>query len=104
MLIVNTETIVGKNIAETLGIVRGNSIRAKHLGHDVIAGFRQILGGEMIEYTKMITETRDEATKRMVAQAKELGADAVVNVRYASSDVMTNAAEILCYGTAVKLK
>lgn len=104
MLVVNTEDIAGKEIVQTLGVVRGNTVRARHFGHDVIAGFKQIVGGELSEYTKMITDARDEATDRMVKNAQEMGADAVVGVRYASSDVMANAAEILCYGTAVKLK
>lgn len=104
MMVVTTETIAKKEIVETLGAVRGNTIRARHMGHDFVAGLQQIVGGEIKGYTKMISESRDEATRRMVENAKEMGADAIVGVRYTSSDVMASASEILAYGTAVKLK
>ena len=104
MLMVNTEEITGKKTKEMLGIVKGNTIRARHMGHDIFAGLQQMVGGELSSYTKMISESRDEATKRMAEDATKLGADAIVNVRYTSSDVMPGAAEILVYGTAVKLE
>ncbi|NLM97734.1 MAG: YbjQ family protein [Halanaerobiaceae bacterium] len=104
MILVNTSEITGREITEMLGLVRGNSIRARHIGHDIMAGLRNIVGGEVKEYTKMITEAREEALKRMVEAAEKLGADAVVNVRFSTSQVMAGAAEILAYGTAVKLR
>ena len=104
MILVNTSEIAGREIVESLGLVQGNVIRAKHIGNDIIAGLRQIVGGEVKEYTKMLDEARQQATKRMVDQASSMGADAVVNIRYASAQVMTGAAEIVAYGTAVKLK
>jgi len=104
MLIVNTDFIPGKELAETLGVVKGNTIRAKWLGKDVVAGFRQIVGGELKEYTEMLTEARKESMQRMVSEAEALGADAIINVRFTTSQVMASAAEILVYGTAVKLK
>ena len=91
-------------VEEVLGVVRGNTVRAKWFGKDILAGLRQIVGGELKEYTEMMTEAREEATKRMVDEAAKLGADAVISIRFTSSDVMSNAAEILAYGTAVKLK
>lgn len=104
MIIVNTETIPGKTIKETLGVVRGNAIRARHIGKDIIVNLRTIIGGEMKEYTEMLTEARQIATQRMVDQAIELGADAIINLRYSTSMVMDGSAEILAYGTAVKLE
>ena len=104
MIIVTTEYIAGKEITQCLGVARGNTIRARHVGHDIFAGFQQIVGGELKGYTQMITESREESTKRMIENAKEMGADAIVGVRYTSSDVMAGAAEILAYGTAVKIK
>lgn len=104
MILVNTSEIVGKEIAETLGLVQGNVIRAKHIGNDIVAGLRQLVGGEVKEYTKMLDEARQQATQRMVQQAESLGADAIVNIHFASAQVMQGAAEILAYGTAVKLK
>lgn len=104
MIIVNTESIPNREIDEVLGLVRGNTIQAKHLGKDIAAGFRQIVGGEIKEYTEMMTEAREIAYKRMVEKAEKLGADAVINVRFMTSSVMGGAAEILVYGTAVKLK
>jgi uncharacterized protein YbjQ (UPF0145 family) len=104
MIVVNTETIPGKEITEVLGMVRGNTIRAKHIGKDFMAGLRNIVGGELSEYTEMISEAREEALNRMVDEAKKLKADAIVNVRFTTSQVAAGAAEILVYGTAVLLK
>ncbi len=104
MIIVNTDFIQGYSVRETLGIVRGNTIRAKHLGKDIMASLRTLVGGEIKEYTEMLTEARNEAVLRMEAEARRLGADAVINVRFMTSQVMTGAAEILAYGTAVKLQ
>ena len=103
MIITTTETVPGKNIKEILGIVKGNTIRARHIGSDIMAGLRQIVGGEIKGYTKMITDSREEAYDRMIGEAKKLKADAVVNVRFITAEVMQGAAEILVYGTAVKL-
>ncbi len=102
MIIVNTETITGYRIVENLGLVKGNTIRAKHLGKDIIAGLRQLVGGEIKEYTEMLTEARNEAILRMKNDAERLGANAVVNVRFVTSPVMAGAAELVAYGTAVK--
>ncbi len=104
MILTTTDTIPGKKIKEILGIVKGNTIRARHIGSDILAGFRQIVGGEIKGYTKMITEAREEAFKRMEEEAEKLKADAVVNVRFVTAEVMQGAAEILVYGTAVKFK
>ena len=104
MIIVNTDFVQGKKIVETMGIVRGNTIRAKHVGKDIVAGLRQLVGGELKEYTEMLTEARKESMQRMEKEAKALGADGIINVRYTTSQVMASAAEILVYGTAVKLK
>ena len=104
MIITTTETVPGKNIKEILGIVKGNTIRARHIGSDIMAGLRQIVGGEIKGDTKMITDSREEAYDRMIGEAKKLKADAVVNVRFVTSEVMQGAAEILVYGTAVKFK
>jgi uncharacterized protein YbjQ (UPF0145 family) len=104
MIIVNTEEIKGREIKEVLGLVRGNTIRARHIGNDIMAGLRNIIGGEVKEYTQMISEAREDALSRMIAEAEKLNADAVVNIRFTTSQVMGGAAEILAYGTAVKLK
>jgi len=104
MLITSSETIEGKKISKTLGIVKGNTIRAKHLGKDIIAGLRNIIGGEIKEYTEMLNEARDQSVKRMVEDAEKMGADAIVTVRFTTSTVIGGAAELLAYGTAVKLK
>lgn len=101
MLIVNTEKIEGKKVVKTLGIVRGNTIRARHIGNDIMAGLRNLVGGEVREYTKMISEAREEALNRMVEDAQSKGANAVLAVRFTTSQVMQGAAEILAYGTAV---
>ena len=103
MIITSTEAVPGKRVSKILGVVRGNTIRAKWFGKDIVSGLRQIVGGELKEYTEMLTEAREEAMKRMIKEAKKLDADAVMNVRFTTSSVMRNAAEILAYGTAVKL-
>ncbi len=104
MKMTNTDFIPGRKVSEVLGLVRGNTIQAKHLGKDMVAGFRNIVGGEIKEYTAMLSEAREIALKRMEQKAEKLGADAVINVRFMTSAVMGAAAEILAYGTAVKLK
>ncbi len=103
MLIVTAETIAGRNITETLGLVRGNTIRARHLGRDITAALRNLVGGEVTEYTKMVAESREQALDRMTAEARALGADAVVAVRFTTSVITSGAAELLAVGTAVKL-
>ncbi|MCD6275864.1 MAG: YbjQ family protein [Thermoplasmata archaeon] len=104
MIVVNIDYIPGREIKEVIGLVRGNTIQAKHIGKDIKAGFRQLVGGEIKEYTEMLSEAREIALRRMIEKAEELGADAVINVRFMTSAVMSGAAEILAYGTAVKLK
>lgn len=101
MIVVNTETIPGMRIVETKGIVQGNTVRAKHLGRDIAAGFKNLLGGELKGYTELLTEARREALERMLAQAEQLEANAVVNVRFSTSAITQGAAEIYAYGTAV---
>ncbi|MCP4204683.1 MAG: YbjQ family protein [bacterium] len=101
MIVTTTATIQGKKIVRTLGLVRGNTIRARHLGKDVMAGLRNIVGGEISEYTKLFAEAREQALDRMVAEAREQGANAIVEVRFSTSMVMTMAAELLVFGTAV---
>ena len=101
MLIVNTPTIEGKNL-EVLGMVSGNTVQSKNAFKDIGAGFRNLVGGEVSAYTKMLAEARDQAIQRMVDQAKSMGADAVVNVHFSSDSIMSGAAEILAWGTAVK--
>ncbi len=91
-------------IVETLGLVRGNTIRARHVGKDILAGLRSIVGGEITEYTKMLAESREQALDRMYAEAEGIGADGIVCVRFTTSTVMSSAAELLAYGTAVKLQ
>ena len=104
MKIVNTESIIGAEIKESLGLVKGEVVQSKNLGRDFMAGLKTIVGGEIAGYTDMIKKAREIATKRMIEEAESLGADAIVNVRYGSSSVMQNAAEVIAYGTAVKLK
>jgi uncharacterized protein YbjQ (UPF0145 family) len=104
MIMTNTDFVPGKEVDQILGLVRGNTIQAKHVGKDIVAGFRNFVGGEIKEYTEMLSEAREIALKRMEQKAQKLGADAVINVRFMTSAVMASAAEILCYGTAVKLK
>lgn len=104
MIVVNTDFVPGKEITQVLGLVRGNTIQAKHIGKDIMAGFRQVVGGELREYTEMMSEAREKALKRMVGEAEKLKADGIINVRFMTSAVMGSAAEMLAYGTAVKLK
>jgi len=101
MMVTTTHDIAGKRIVRTIGLVRGNTIRARHVGRDFMAGLKNMIGGEISEYTKMIAECREEALDRMIAQATENGANAVVGVRFATSEMMEHAAELLAYGTAV---
>jgi uncharacterized protein YbjQ (UPF0145 family) len=103
ILLANIETIPGRTIAAHLGLVSGSTVRAKHIGKDLLAGLRNIVGGELKAYTELLQEARAEATERMVAQARALGADAVVSVRYSTSSVAAGAAELYAYGTAVRL-
>ena len=103
MILVNTDFITGKEI-ETIQIVKGAVIQSKNIGKDIMAGFKTIVGGELKGYSQMINEARAKATKRMVEEAEKLGADGIVNIRYASSAVMQGAAEVMVYGTAVKFK
>lgn len=104
MIVVNTETIPGVRIIQMLGIVQGNTVRAKHVGRDIAAGFKNIVGGELRGYTELLTEARREALERMMAQAQQLGANAVVNVRFSTSAVTAGAAELYAYGTAVRVE
>ena len=101
LIIVTGPTIPGKRIVRTLGLVRGNTIRARHLGKDILAGLRHIVGGEIHEYAKLLAESREQSLDRMCAEADSLGANAIVCMRFATSVVMGGAAEILAYGTAV---
>lgn len=103
MIVATTETVPGRRIERTLGLVRGNTIRARHLGRDIGAVIRSVVGGEVREYTKMMAESREQSIDRMIEEAERLGANAVVGVRFTTSMVMSGAAEILCYGTAVVL-
>lgn len=104
MIVVTTDTIPGKTIVETIGIVKGETVHSKHVGKDIMAGFKNFVGGELKGYTEMISDARRIATERMIADAEKIGADAIVGVRYGSSAVAQGAAEMLAYGTAVKLK
>ncbi|MFW6189290.1 MAG: YbjQ family protein [Planctomycetota bacterium] len=101
MIVVNTETVPGMRVAGVKGIVQGNTIRAKHLGRDLAAGLKNLVGGELKGYTELLTEARREALERMLAQAEQLEANAVLNVRFSTSAVTSGAAEIYAYGTAV---
>lgn len=103
MKLVNIDYVPGYEITEALGIVKGQTIQSKNIGRDIGAGFKTIVGGELVGYTDMLKEARQIATKRMVDEAEALGADAIINIRYGSSSVMASAAEIIAYGTAVKM-
>jgi uncharacterized protein YbjQ (UPF0145 family) len=100
----NTETIPGKRIVAFHGVVTGNTVRAKHIGRDLMAGLKNIVGGELKGYTELLQDSRREATERMVEQASSMGANAVVNVRFATSSISQGAAELFAYGTAVKVE
>lgn len=103
MIYVTTEQVFGREITASLGTVRGSTVRARNIGRDFFAGLKNIIGGEISEYTKLLAQSREQAIKRMLDDAESLGADAVVNVRFTTSQVMQGAAEMLAYGTAVKL-
>ena len=102
MIVVTSSQVAGRRIVETLGLVRGNTIRARHIGKDLQAVFRNIVGGEIDEYTKMIAEAREQSLDRMIIEAEQLGADAIVDVRFGTANMMQGAAERLVYGTAVR--
>ena len=104
MIITNVETVPGKTIVEHFGLVSGSTIRAKHVGRDIMAGLKNIVGGELKGYTQLLTESRRQAMDRMVAQAQDLGANAIVNVRFSTSSVAQGAAELYAYGTAVRVE
>jgi uncharacterized protein YbjQ (UPF0145 family) len=103
MIVVTTEQIEGRRIMETLGLVRGSTIRARHMGRDIMAGLRNIVGGEVKEYTVMLAQAREEAMQRMIEQAEKMGANAIIGTRFVTSMVMSGAAEMVAYGTAVKV-
>ena len=104
MLISNIEIIPGKKIVKHLGMVQGNTVRAKHAGKDILAGLKNVFGGELKAYTELLGEAREEATQRMIQQAEAIGANAVINVRFSTSSVAAGAAELFVYGTAVLLE
>ena len=104
MILVTTEHVPGQQETASLGLVRGSSIRARHLGKDIMATFRNMAGGEVLEYSKLLGESREQAIDRMIEEADSLGADAIIGVRFQTSMVMQGAAEMLCYGAAVKLE
>lgn len=103
MIVVTSPDVPGREVVEVLGMVRGNTIRARHLGHDIQASLRNLAGGEVHEYTKMLAEAREQSVDRMIEDAAALGADAIIAVRFQTCQVMKGAAEMLCYGTAVRL-
>lgn len=104
MIVTTTEAVAGHSIVETLGLVRGNTLRARHVGRDIAAGLRSLVGGEISDYTKMMAEAREQSLDRMVEEARTLGANAVLAVRFSTSYIMANVAEILVYGTAVRIE
>ncbi len=104
MIITNTETVAGREIINSIGIARGSTVRARNVGRDIFAGLKNLVGGEIDEYTKLQAQAREEAMQRMIQDAEKMGADAVVNVRFTTSMIMQGASEILAYGTAVKLQ
>jgi uncharacterized protein YbjQ (UPF0145 family) len=104
LFVTNTENVPGAKVARVLGLVQGNTVRAKHVGRDIMAGFKNIAGGELRGYTELLTESRNEATQRMIAQAQQMGANAVVNVRFTTASIAGGAAEMYAYGTAVVLE
>jgi uncharacterized protein YbjQ (UPF0145 family) len=101
MLLTTTDEIPGKRVVKVFGLVRGNTIRARHIGRDIMASLRNIAGGEIVEYTKMIAESREQAIDRMIEEAQEKGANAIVTIRFTTNSMMEGAAELLAYGTAV---
>lgn len=104
MIMTTQDELADHEIYETLGLVRGNTIRARHVGKDIVAGLRTLVGGEIYEYTKMLAEAREQAIDRMIEEAQGLGADAIVCLRFTTSPVMAGAAELLAYGTAVRIR
>ena len=104
MDISNTESIPGRTIVQFYGVVTGNTVRAKHIGRDIMAGLKNIVGGELVGYTELLQDSRREATDRMIEQAQSMGANAVVNVRFATSSISQGAAELFAYGTAVRVE
>lgn len=104
MIVVTTDFVPGKTIKKSLGLVRGNTIRARHVGRDIKAFLRNIVGGEITDYTKMMAESREQAIDRMIEEAEKLGANAIINVRFTTSMIMQSASEILAYGTAVTVE
>ena len=104
MILTNTDFIPNREITQTLGVVKGSCVKSKHLGKDIRAAGRTLIGGEMTYYSELLSESRDTATKRMLDEAEALGADAVINIRYQTAMVMAGASEVLAYGTAVKIK
>jgi uncharacterized protein YbjQ (UPF0145 family) len=101
VIVVTTSRIEGKRIVRVLGLVRGNTVRARHIGKDIMAGLRNVVGGEIAEYTKLLAESREQSIDRMVNEAKDMGANAIVEMRFSTSMIMSLAAELLAYGTAV---
>lgn len=101
IIVTNLEQVPGYTVVEHLGLVQGNTIRAKHIGRDIMAGLKSVVGGELRGYTELLSEAREEATERMLEHARQLGANAVINVRFSTSSVMQGAAELFVYGTAV---
>ncbi len=104
MIVVTTENIPGKKIVKTIGLVKGNTIRARHIGRDIMASFRNVVGGEITDYTKMMAESREQSLDRMIEEAKKLGANAIIGSRFITASVMQGAAELLAYGTAVTIE
>jgi uncharacterized protein YbjQ (UPF0145 family) len=104
MYLTTTESVPGMKVAEFYGLVSGSTVRAKHIGRDIMAGFKNIIGGELVGYTELLAESRQEALSRMMAQATELGANAIVNIRFATSSVAQGAAELFAYGTALRVE
>ena len=104
MLLSNLEIVPGHRISKHLGLVQGSTVRSKHIGRDIMAGFKNVLGGELTGYTELLQESREEATQRMVAQAEAVGANAVLNIRFSTSSISQGAAELFAYGTAVVLE
>jgi len=101
MIVVSSSSIAGKKIVKTFGLVKGNTIRARHIGHDIMAVLKNIVGGEIEEYTKLMAEAREQAVDRMIQEAEQLGANAIVDARFSTSYIMGSASEILAFGTAV---
>jgi uncharacterized protein YbjQ (UPF0145 family) len=104
MLLTNLEVVPGRRVIEHLGLVQGSTVRAKHAGKDIVAGIKNVFGGELKAYTELLQESREEATQRLVAQAEALGANAVLNIRFSTSSIAQGAAELFAYGTAVRLE